>query len=286
MRALVTGAAGFIGSHVSEALLDRGWHVVGIDNLLTGREGNIDDRVVLRAEDIAATLPEQGFDLVVHCAASYSNPGEWRRDVETNVLGTIAATRIARASGCRLFYFQTSLPPISSYAISKIAGQKYIEASGVDHVTFRLANIYGPRNLSGPVPAFWKRLTAGETCTVVDTRRDVVFVDDLVRGVITAIDAPAVSGVVDMCSGTDYRILALWREVRRHVDANAECDLVAKGADDVDKMELSPARALAELGWCPVTPLAEGVAAACGWYAEHGVERAFTHLREPAMGAT
>ncbi len=93
----------------------------------------------------------------MHCAASYSNPNFWHRDTQTNVLGTINATIAAKHHGARLIYFQTALPPISSYAISKIAGEQYIGLSDVEATVFRLANIYGPRNLSGPLPAFWKR---------------------------------------------------------------------------------------------------------------------------------
>ena len=79
-------------------------------------------------------------------------------------------------------------PEGSSYAISKTAGEQYIALSGLDFVSFRLANAYGPRNLSGPLPTFFQRLTQGKPCFVMDTRRDFIFVDDLVDVVVKAID--------------------------------------------------------------------------------------------------
>ena len=84
----------------------------------------------------------------------------------------------------RIFYFQTVLPPISSYAISKIAGEHYLRLSGQPLTVFRLASIYGPRNLSGAIPTFYRQIKAGQPCTVVeDATRDFVFIEDLVERV-------------------------------------------------------------------------------------------------------
>ena len=80
------------------------------------------------------------------------------------------------------------LPTASSYAISKTAGEHYVALSGVDWQSFRLANAYGPRNLSGPLPTFYSRLTTGKPCFVMDTRRDFVFVSDLIDLLVQAID--------------------------------------------------------------------------------------------------
>lgn len=284
MRVLVTGAAGFIGSHLAERLSTNGHDVVGVDNYLTG---NLRNWAFCNTCDIAdrnhfyALANVVAPDLVIHCAASYSDPNLWHRDAETNVLGTINATLAAKHHGARLFYFNTALPPISSYAISKIAGGQYIDQSGVPAVTFRLSNIYGPRNLSGPIPTFYKRLSAGEACTVVDTRRDMVYVDDLVRAVTTAIDRPHLTGTIDICSGTHRPIIELFREVTVAMAGPefATADEIPAPADDVAQMELNPTRAFTELDWAPFVPLHEGISAAVGWYAEHGVGATYTHLR-------
>jgi UDP-glucose 4-epimerase len=287
----MTGAAGFIGSHLAERLTADGHTVVGIDNLETGRrdnwadtlgdifEENIADRDILYG--IAnATKP----DLIVHCAASYSNPNYWHRDTDTNVTGSINVAIAAKHHGARVIYFQTALPPISSYAISKIAGEHYLELSGVPLIVFRLANMYGPRNVSGPVPTFYKRLVAGEACTVMNTRRDMVYIDDLVEAVTSAISKGA-TGRFDICSGQHRPIADLYHAVAAALGVQTEPVYAESGADDVKQMELDPAAARERLVWCPTVPLDRGVAAAVAWYAEHGVTTTYTHLTMPERTA-
>jgi UDP-glucose 4-epimerase len=212
---LITGAAGFIGSHLADRLRAEGHEVWGVDNLETGSINNVGPNERFERVDIADRRLLYDFangaapELVIHCAASYSDPDKWHRDTDTNVTGTINATLVAKHHGARLVYFQTALPPISSYAISKIAGEQYIKLSGVDSLIFRLANVYGPRNLSGPIPTFYKRLSAGEPCTVVDTRRDLVYIDDLIELVMTALGTNA-QGKYDVCSGTESSIAEMY----------------------------------------------------------------------------
>jgi UDP-glucose 4-epimerase len=195
VRVLVTGIAGFIGSHLADRLRADGHDVSGIDNLSTGRAENAP--FGLLRGDIREFVPKDHWDLIYHCAASYADRADWERDASTNVGGTIRVVREAKRSGARLVYFQTALcygprpqspvqtdaplAPVGSYAVSKTAGEAYIRDSGVEWVSLRLANVYGPRNLSGPIPTFAKQIMSGEPCTVVDSRRDFVYVDDLVR---------------------------------------------------------------------------------------------------------
>ena len=176
MRLLITGVCGFIGSHLAERFHAQGDEVFGVDNLETGRLPNWPTACELdisQRRDLYEYANVARPDLVIHCAASYKDPAKWHRDIDTNVTGTVNAVLVAKHHGCPLVYFQTALPPVSSYAISKTAGLHYIQQSGIPHLVFRLANIYGPRNLSGPVPTFYKRLQAGDPCTVVDTTRDM-----------------------------------------------------------------------------------------------------------------
>src|SRR5690606_31307911 len=137
--------------------------------------------------------------LVIHAAASYKDPRNWVEDSLTNVMGTaIVCQAMQKADIKRIIYFQTALcyglkpieqpvtlnhpilPRGSSYAISKTAAEDYVQLSGLDYVTFRLANAYGPRNISGPLPTFFKRLTTNQSCFVMDTRRDFVYIDDMI----------------------------------------------------------------------------------------------------------
>src|SRR5207248_1165100 len=136
-------------------------------------------------------------DVVVHTAASYKNPDDWQGDALTNCVGSANIARSCKDHKVgRLIYFQTALcygtkpaeqpitlthplnPVNSSHAISKTTGEHYIQLSGVDWVTFRLANIVGPRNVSGPLPIFFDRLAQGKRCFVTEARRDFVFVRD------------------------------------------------------------------------------------------------------------
>lgn len=286
---LVTGAAGFIGSHLSDRLLADGHDVFGVDNLTTGRMENFPGELVV--EDIADRDALYGIanrvkpELVVHCAASYSNPDFWHRDTDTNVTGTINATLVACHHGARLVYFQTALPPISSYAISKIAGEQYIHLSGVPATVFRLANMYGPRNLSGPIPTFFRRISAGEPCTVVDTRRDMVFIDDLVDAVMRAVDR-GVTGKFDICSGNHLPIERLYWAVALSLGCDVEPGRVAAAADDVAQMELDPRGADIVFDWLASTQFEQGVARTVAWYREHGVDQTYTHLNVPEATRT
>jgi UDP-glucose 4-epimerase len=292
MKVLITGAAGFIGSRLAEALLGHGHEVVGIDNLSTGRADNYLGELIVG--DILTDLPtDDDFDLVYHCAASYRDRGAWARDAATNVMGTIEVVRLAQRTKARLIYFQTALcygqspvspvkidaplDPHGSYPVSKTAGEAYIRDSGVDYVSFRLANIYGPRNLSGPIPTFFQRLSEAKPCTVVDSRRDFVYIDDLVWVAVNA--ATKGQGVYHIASGTDYSIGELYEAVREAMDLDApQPTLQPRQPDDAATLLLDPSETYREFGWTAQTPLEVGIARAVAWYAEHGVTETYTHL--------
>lgn len=282
MNILITGAAGFVGSHLAERLEEEGHTVVGVDDFTTGSRDNWPGPLVTC--DIAdrkqfyQVANHVRPSLIVHCAASYSDPNLWHRDIDTNATGSVNVAIAARHHGARVIYMQTALPPISSYAISKIAGEHYLTVSGVPLVVFRLANVYGPRNLSGPIPTFYKRLTAGEGCTVVNTRRDMVYIDDLTRAVLVAVADPAVAGRFDLCSGRDYTIRQLYDAVAETVGVDCDPNSQEAAADDVASMDLDPHRARTVLGWEPSVSLADGVAEAVSWYAARGVTATYTHL--------
>lgn len=207
MKILITGGGGFIGSHLADRLLLEGHKVLVIDNFSTGRRDNLrpHENLVLVEDSIAnkdiitALFTDYKPELVIHAAASYKDPDNWLEDVSTNIVGTVNIVKASVESKInRLIYFQTSLcyglrpleQPItlnhplfsggysagSSYAISKTSGEQYIELSGLDFLSFRLANAYGPRNLSGPIPVFYSRLTQGKKCFVVQTRRDFIYI--------------------------------------------------------------------------------------------------------------
>lgn len=278
MRILITGAAGFIGSHLAEHMEAAGHDVVGVDNLETGRRSNWQGD--LRVENIADRNALYGIanqvkpGLVVHCAASYTNPDFWHRDTDTNVTGTINATIAAAYHGAKIVYFQTALPPVSSYAISKTAGLHYVQMHP-DHLVFRLANIYGPRNVSGPIPTFYKRISEGLACKVVDTTRDIVHISDLIGCVTGALDRN-LTGVFDVCSGEQTTILSMYEAVAAELGDDAAADIVPPATDDVQTL-VDPANGVP--AWQPTVGFADGVRTAVDWYRTHGVTETFTHLK-------
>ena len=189
MKVLITGGAGFIGSHLADRLLARGDEVLVIDNFATARRDNLGEHERLTVVEARSSTPgswtrrsrASGPEVVAHAAAAYKDPDDWREDAATNVPGTANVVKASEAAGInRLVYFQTALcyglhpleqpitldhplrPEDSSYAISKTAGEYYVRLSGLDWVSLRLANAYGPRNVSGPLPTFFQRLTEGK----------------------------------------------------------------------------------------------------------------------------
>jgi UDP-glucose 4-epimerase len=308
MKVLITGGGGFIGSHLADRLLAAGSHVLVIDNFATGRRDNLVPHPHL--DLVEGSIAEQALvdetfrrfqpDVVVHAAASYKDPENWVEDVRTNVLGTAHVVRASqKANVGRLIYFQTALcyglrpreQPItlnhpvcstgSSYAVSKTAGEQYVELSGLDWISFRLANAYGPRNLSGPLPTFYQRLTTGKSCFVMDTRRDFIYVDDLVAVVLKAIDGAGQRGVYHISTGTDFAIKELFDATVQALNITLERDVEVRprAADDAPTILLDPSKTQHDFQWQAGTPLTQGVARAIAYYRQHDISQTFTHLR-------
>lgn len=305
---LITGGAGFIGSHLADRLLERGDRVLVIDNFATSRRDSLTphDNLTLVENTIAdessvqRAFAEAEPQVVVHAAASYKDPEAWAEDSRTNAVGTANVVRAAQAAGVsRLVYFQTALcyglhpqeqpitlshpldPKDSSYAISKTAGEWYVRLSGLDWISFRLANVYGPRNLSGPLPTFFQRLSEGKPCFVMDTRRDFVFVDDLADVAMKAIDGGGETGVYHVSSGSDVSIKELFDATVKAmgIELDDEVEVRPRNPDDAPSILLDPSKTERDFDWAAGSSLEEGVAKAVDYYREHGVAETFTHLK-------
>jgi UDP-glucose 4-epimerase len=308
VKVLITGGSGFIGSHLADRLLDDDHEVLVVDNYATGRRDNLEERDGLTIvedtiEDAAAVdriWGDFGPDFVVHAAASYKDPDAWGPDVTTNALGTANVVRATQAAGVeRLLYFQTALcygttpteqpvtldhpiRPDSSYGISKTAGELYIELSGIDFVSFRLANAYGPRNISGPLPTFYHRLTEGKGVFVMDTRRDFIYIDDLVDVVRQAVVEGTGHGHYHVSSGTDFAIKELFDATIAalpEVQLDGDVEVKPRNPDDAYTILLDPSRVRQDFGWEPKVPLEEGVRRAIEYYREYGISQTYTHLK-------
>lgn len=304
-KIFITGGAGFIGSHLCDYYLARGDQVMVIDNFETGRRDNLQPHDNL--ELIEDTITNESLmhelmgrfqpDVVIHTAASYKDPNNWVEDSKTNVLGTAITCQASTAANVKRFiYFQTALcygldpieQPItlshpimsngSSYAISKTAGEQYVELSGLDYVSFRLANAYGPRNISGPLPTFFKRLTSDQPCFVMDTRRDFVFIDDMIRAIIKAADGVG-QGAYHLSSGSDYAIKELFDETLAALDMQMDVEVRERQPDDVYSILLDPSKTEQDFDWRVTTPLKDGVARTIAYYQANGINETFTHLK-------
>lgn len=308
MRVLITGGSGQVGSTVAGLLLARGDQVLSIDNLATGRRDNLEHHAGLTEVEGSITdaaLVERLFaefrpDVVVHTAASYKDPEDWASDALVNAAGTAIVARAAKAHKvARLVYFQTALcygtrpqqqpirldhpidPVNSSYAISKTAGEHYVQLSGVDWVTFRLANVIGERNVSGPLPIFYGRLAKGQKCFVTPARRDFCYAGDLARVVLQAADGRG-RGTYHFSSGKDVAIRELYDAVVGAMQLNhhPEPEVRPLGPDDAASILLDPTRTFADFGDVRFTPLDEIARRAVARWSRVGVVGGYTHLKD------
>lgn len=307
VKALITGGLGQIGSHVAELLLSRGDEVLVIDNLATGKREHLDEHqnlTLVEGTISDSVLVENLFEsfrpeVVLHAAASYKDPDDWESDALTNCVGGANIVNAAsRHKVDRFVYLQTSLcyglrpqenpitlthprnPEGSSYAISKTANELYLELSNLDFVTFRLANVVGPRNLAGPLPIFYNRLKSGKKCFVSPSRRDFVFVKDLAHHILMAFDGVG-SGAYHFSTGRDIAILELYEAMVEALGFEdfPEPDHIALGDDDVASILLDPSRTIEDFGDYHFTPLSQVVAEAVAYYDVHGTGGEITHLK-------
>ncbi|MBX9661146.1 MAG: NAD-dependent epimerase/dehydratase family protein [Nitrospiraceae bacterium] len=308
MKVLITGGAGQVGSTVADILLARGDTVISIDNYDTGRRDNLLDQPNLTQVEGSISdfaLVDQLFDdfkpdVVVHTAASYKDPDNWSTDALVNAVGGANIAKACKTHKVgRLIYFQTALcygtkpvqqpirldhpvnPVNSSYAISKTAGEHYVQFSGVDWVTFRLANVIGPRNVSGPLPIFYGRLSQGKRCFVTPARRDFCFAGDLARVVVKAADGTG-HGTYHFSSGKDVAIKELYDSVVRAMKLNdyPEPEVKPLGPDDAPSILLDPSRTFADFGDVTFTSLDEISRLSVERWQREGVVGGYTHLKE------
>jgi len=307
MKVFVTGGAGQVGSTVIDMLAKRGDDVVAIDNFTTGRRDNLAPNAKVKLiEDtiVDGALIDRLFaefkpNVVVHTAASYKDPEDWGTDALVNAAGTANIAKACKNHKVgRLVYFQTALcygtkpaqspirldhplnPVNSSYAISKTAGEHYVQFSGRDWVTFRLANVIGPRNVSGPLPIFFQRLSEGKKCFVTPARRDFCFAGDLARTVVSAVDGKG-HGTYHFSSGKDVAIRELYDAVVDAMQLNSrpEPEVKPLGPDDAPSILLDPSRTFADYGAIEFTPLSEIARLAVSHWRQHGVQGGYTHLK-------
>ena len=294
-RALVTGGAGFIGSHLVDRLLSEGVDVLVVDDLSTGSIENLPEAARLEPRDVAsgdlASLSRTWRpEVVYHLAAQASVPISLEhplRDLEVNVIGAHRVAVAARDSSARRLVFvssggaiygETARPateldrpaPRSYYGVHKLAAEGHIALAGVSYAVARPSNVYGPRQRAGlegaVVAAFLQQATTARRLQIHgdgSQSRDFVHVRDVVDALwrLGGDDVP--SGIWNVAAGRHITILELARLVDRAVGFHLARDYVDSRPGDVHRSALSAAR-LRQLGWRPGTSLRVGLAELSG----------------------
>ncbi len=305
MKVLVTGGAGFIGSHVADALVRDGHQVVVVDDLSMGRREQVNRaarfyRVDIRErEALEQVFRAEHPEVVNHHAAQ----GNLRRsmiepsfDASVNILGSLLLIELSLQYRARKFVYVSSggavygepqrLPvdeehpvrPMSAYGVSKYTVEPYLEllaeGSGVDYTILRYANVYGPRQNprgeAGVVAIFSRQMLAGERPTIFGDgtkTRDYVHVDDIVRANLLVMpDGKGAGRVYNLGVGREVTDWQIFTLVRSVAGATVEPIFSEKHPGEINRICLDPSRAKAELGWEPMVPLDEGVARTVAFY--------------------
>ena len=289
-RAVVTGGAGFVGSHLVDRLVGDGWQVLVIDDLSTGRPDQLPEGARLERLDIAVDPIEPIVgawrpDVVYHLAAQASVPLSLRhplRDLAVNVSGTHQVAAAAQAAGAKRLVFvssggaiygestraateRTTPAPTSYYGIHKLAAEGHVALSGVSYAIARPSNIYGPRQTAGlegaVVATFVGLALAGQPLTIDgdgQQRRDLIHVSDVVTALVRLGDPDGPGGIWNVASGRTVSIERLADMVERGVGATLGRVNRPVRPGDVRNAAESPAR-LRRLGWAPSIPLGRGI---------------------------
>jgi UDP-glucose 4-epimerase len=297
MRAIVTGGAGFIGSHVVDALLARGDEVHALDDLSKGARARVAAGAELHVADIRQ--PDEVFDAVrpeavFHLAAQADVRVSVERpdyDADVNVLGTARILEASRRHGAKIVFSSTggaiygecdgpapeTAPrrPLAPYGTSKLCGEEYLATwnrlYGTGHVSLRFGNVYGPRQEphgeAGVVAIFMGLLRDGGTPTIFgdgSQTRDYVYVHDVVRAMLLAFDHDG-GGVYNVGTGTETSVLELYEAIQQASGVRRRPAFAPARLGELQRSVLDPSLAERELGWRAERALPDGLAATWAW---------------------
>jgi UDP-glucose 4-epimerase len=305
LKVLVTGGAGFIGSHVCDAFVRAGHDVIALDNLSSGKKENLDPKVRLQVLDIrsaeaAALIRSERPQVLCHLAAqmdvrrSVEDP---RFDADANILGFINLLEASRASGVQKVVFSSTggaiygeqdvfpapeshpTRPVSPYGVSKASGELYLgyyrAQYGLQYVALRYANVYGPRQNphgeAGVVSIFSTRLLTGKECTIYGEgkqTRDFVYVEDVARANLLATEKEY-SGPINIGTGVETDINRLYTLLAQA--AGVDKPAVRAPGRPGEQLRSCVDNALARkvLGWQPTVTVEEGLRRTISFFREH-----------------
>ena len=291
MAVLVTGGAGFIGSHVAEALVARGEEVVVLDDLSSGKRENLPAGVELVEGDVrepqdelfAGVKPTHCYHLAaqIDVRVSVARPDH---DAQVNVLGTVNLLQAALEHGTQIVFSSTGgaiygecdgpagedAPrlPISPYGTSKLAAEEYLATYnrlyGTRHVALRYGNVYGPRQdphgEAGVVSIFFSTLLDGEAPKVFGDgaqTRDYVYVGDVARATVAA--AGHEGSVYNVGTGRETSVIELFALCQRIAGTDFDATFMPPRPGEIQRSVVDPSRAVDELGWRPEHSLEDGL---------------------------
>jgi UDP-glucose 4-epimerase len=302
MKVVVTGGAGFIGSHIVDAYVGAGHEVFVIDDLSSGKTDNLNSKATLHRVDlldpkIPAVIAGIRPDVLNHHAAqmdvrrSVSDPV---LDARVNVLGFLNLLEAGRQAGLKQVIFassggaiygeQESFPaseehptrPASPYGVSKLTGENYLgfyrRTYGIPYVALRYANVYGPRQNfrgeAGVIAIFIDQLLSGRTPVINgDGRqtRDFVYVGDVAAANLLALEA-ADAGGLNIGTGVETNVITLYEKICRGLDAKVSAVHGPARTGEQTRSAIDASRARQVLGWAPKTSLDEGLAQTISHY--------------------
>ncbi|RMG11686.1 MAG: SDR family oxidoreductase [Deltaproteobacteria bacterium] len=306
MRCLVTGGAGFIGSHLADALVQGGHEVTVLDDLSSGKEKNVPEAARLVVQDVrnpyaADLIRQERPEVVFHLAAQMDvrrSVADPRFDADVNIGGTLNLLEACAEAGTRRFVFastggaiygeQESFPapethptrPVSPYGCSKASAELYLCYYGAEHglswVALRFANVYGPRQdphgEAGVVAIFCGRLLAGEPCTIYGDgkqTRDYVYVGDVVRANLLAMESAFV-GPINVGTGVETDVNTLYATLAKIAGRDAAPEYAEGRPGEQRRSVVAIDRAREVLGWRPEVTLEEGLRTTYEWFAAQG----------------
>jgi UDP-glucose 4-epimerase len=307
MKILVTGGAGFIGSHVVDAYVAAGHEVAVIDNLATGNEHNLNPdarmhRLDLRdPAEVTSVISAFRPDIVNHHAAQAEVPksvADPAFDAQVNLIGGINLLKASIDNGVRKFIFISTggalygepdivpadedhpVRPLSPYGTSKYCFEQYLgtfqRTFGLDYTVLRYANIYGPRQDFGSeegrvIAIFASRMIARRALTIDgdgEQSRDMLYVGDVATANLAALERGS-GGTYHVSSGFDVTVNELFRKLAILTDYTQQPAHGPRRKGDVYRIALDNARAGRELGWRPAVSLEEGLASTVDYFRRH-----------------
>jgi UDP-glucose 4-epimerase len=297
VRAIVTGGAGFIGSHVVDALVARGDEVAVVDSLVRGQEANVSSGAELHVRDIREPLddlfdanrPEAVFHLAAQAdvRVSVEHPVD---DAAVNVLGTVRILEASRRHGAQVVFASTGgaiygeceeparedtpTEPLSPYGTAKLAAEEYLRSynrlHGTKHVALRYGNVYGPRQdphgEAGVVAIFLGALARGEQARIFgDGRqtRDYIYVGDVARATLSALGLDG--GVFNVGTGRETSVVDLYELSARVAGSDTPAEHAPARLGELQRSFLDPDLAARELGFTAMVELEDGLHATWDW---------------------